>query len=62
MNEAPVIGQLALPGWSVRITPMPGTLFQSAPAAAALNASSLGATNAPSLLAIIAYDSLFCLA
>ena len=43
----PVMGQLALPGCSVRIWKK--DLFQSAPAAAALKAASSGFTNSPSL-------------
>ena len=45
MKDAPVIGQLDLPAWLVRITPIPGVFAQSAPAAAALNVSSSGCTN-----------------
>ena len=57
-----VVNQEASPAWSVRITPKPGTDFQSALAAAAWNEASSGATVLPSLLTILAWVSLFCLA
>ena len=41
---------------------MPGALFQSAPAAAALKLSSFGSTALPSRFTIFATLSLFCLA
>ena len=62
MKEAPVIGQLWSPAWSVSTTPMPGTDFQSAPAAAALKVTSSGSTNLPALFWTWPWESLFCLA
>jgi len=54
MKVAPEIGHEPAPGSSVRITPKPGVPVQSAEAAAAWNASEVGATVLPSLLTILA--------
>ncbi len=56
------MGQLFSPAWSVSTTPMPGTDFQSAPAAADLNVWSSGSTNLPALFCTWPYASLFCFA
>src|SRR4029077_2047811 len=62
MKLAAVIGQESAPGCEVRMTPYPGTDFQSAFAAAAWKDFVSGATLLPSLLTMLAWVSLFCLA
>src|SRR3981081_2904805 len=50
MNVADSIGQLFLPGWSIRLTAKFSAFAQSPFAAAAWKASIVGLTNTPALL------------
>ena len=62
MKVAPAIGQDLRTGSLVRITPKPGVPSQLALAAAAMKESEVGSTALPSLLTILVWVSLFCLA
>ena len=63
MNEAPVIGQVVLPGWLTRTMYMLGRMpSQSALAAAAAKLSRLGLTHAPALFCSCAVVIWVCLA
>ena len=62
MNVAPAIGHEPAPASLVRMTLNPGVPIQSALAAAAWNASAVGATALPSRFTSLVNTSLFCLA